>query len=154
MADLSSLLCLCVLRASPLHSVITLTRFTLALRSGRTGEPWALRSEPDGVLEGDTDWLCGQPVSSIVDRHTDDNSQEQAAWGRERTQAVDQSSRFSSSRFLTDSTVVPVTFHLISMGSRVVFALPIWKVKLSEHTQYLPTCEKKNFFFPRSTLKL
>lgn len=55
MADLSSLLCLCALRGSPLHSAITLTLFTLALRSGSFGEPWALCSEPDGVLEGDTD---------------------------------------------------------------------------------------------------
>lgn len=78
MADLCSLLCLGVLRGSPLHSAITLTLFTLALRSGSTGEPWALCSEPDGVLEGDTDWLDGQPVSSIVNRHTDSNSQEQA----------------------------------------------------------------------------
>ena len=55
MADLSSLLCLWVLRGSPLHSAITLTLFTLVLRSGSTGELWALCSEPDGVLEGDTD---------------------------------------------------------------------------------------------------
>lgn len=55
MADLSSLLCLGVLRGSPLISAITLTRFALVLRSGRTGEPWELCSEPDGVLEGDTD---------------------------------------------------------------------------------------------------
>lgn len=55
-ADLSSLLCLWLLRCSPLHSVITLTLFTLILaRSGSVGEPLALCSEPDGVLEGDTD---------------------------------------------------------------------------------------------------
>lgn len=83
MADLSSLLCLGALRASPLHSAITLTLFTLVLRSGSIGDPWALCSEPDGVLEGDTDWLVGQPVSSIVDRHTDSNSQEWAAQGRQ-----------------------------------------------------------------------
>lgn len=96
MADLISLLCLCPLRGSPLHSAIILTLFTLVLRSGSIGEPWALCSEPDGVLEGDTDSLVGQPVSSIVDRHTDSNSQEQAAHGRQWTQAVNQSSRFSS----------------------------------------------------------
>lgn len=84
MADLSSLLCLCALRGSPLHSAITLTLLTLVLRSGSIGEPSALCSEPDGVLEGDTDWLVGQPVSSIVNRHTDSNSQEQAAQGRQR----------------------------------------------------------------------
>lgn len=71
MADLSSLLCLGAGRGSALHSAITLTLFTLVLRSGSTGEPWVLCSEPDGVLEGDMDWLVGQPVSSIVDGHTD-----------------------------------------------------------------------------------
>lgn len=87
-ADLSSLLCLWVLRVSALHSAITLTLFTLALRSGRTGELWLLRSEPGGVLEGDTDWLVGQPVSSIVNGHTDSNSREQAAWGRQVIRGV------------------------------------------------------------------
>lgn len=80
-ADLSSLLCLWLLRCSPLHSVITLTLFTLVLaRSGSVGEPRALWSEPDGVLEGDTDWLVGQPVSSIVNRHTDSGCQGRPAW--------------------------------------------------------------------------
>lgn len=69
-ADLSCLLCLGALRGSPLHSAISLTLFTVLLRWGSGGEPWVLCSEPDGVLEGDTDWLVGQPVSSIVDsRH-------------------------------------------------------------------------------------
>lgn len=94
-ADLSSLLCLWVLLGS-FHSAITLTLFTLVLRSGSFGEPWELCSEPDGVLEGDTDWLVGQPVSSIVNRHTDSNSQIQAAWGRQWTQAGSQRSRFST----------------------------------------------------------
>lgn len=107
MADLSSLLCLCVLRGSPLHSVITLTLFTLALRSGRTGDPRALRSEPDGVLEGDTDWLGGQPVSSIVDRHTDDNRRERAArGGGEHKQSIG-----AQGSALTGSTM---TFHLMA----------------------------------------
>lgn len=100
-ADLSSLLCLWLLRGSPLHSVITRTLFTLALRSGSMGEPWALCSEPDGVLEGDTDWLVGQPVSSIVNRHTDSRCQEQTAWGRQRTQAGSQSSRPSLAVIMT-----------------------------------------------------
>lgn len=100
-ADLSSLLCLWLLRGSPLHSVITRTLFTLALRSGSMGEPRALCSEPDGVLEGDTDWLVGQPVSSIVNRHTDSRCQEQTAWGRQRTQAGSQSSRPSLAVIMT-----------------------------------------------------
>lgn len=54
-ADLSSLLSLGVLRGSAALSAITLTLFTLVLRSGSVGDPWALLSEPDGVLEGDTD---------------------------------------------------------------------------------------------------
>lgn len=100
-ADLSSLLCLWLLRDSPLHSVITRTLFTLALRSGSMGEPWALCSEPDGVLEGDTDWLVGQPVSSIVNRHTDSRCQEQTAGGRQRTQSGSQSSRPSLAVIMT-----------------------------------------------------
>lgn len=110
-ADLSSLLCLWLLRGSPLHSVITRTLFTLALRSGSMGEPWALCSEPDGVLEGDTDWLVGQPVSSIVNRHTDSRCQEQTAGGRQRTQAGSQSSRPSCHHDIQAQSLLAPTFN-------------------------------------------
>ena len=119
MADLISLLCLCALRGSPLPSAITLTRFTLALRSGSVGELWALCSEPDGVLEGDTDWLVGQPVSSIVDRYTDSNSARTGSAG----QAVDtsrQSVRAQGSArgcHLTDSTTA---FTMACLFQKVV----------------------------------
>lgn len=51
--DRCSLLCL---GGGACHSSITLTLFTLVLHSAvGLGEPCGLLSEPDGVLEGDTD---------------------------------------------------------------------------------------------------
>lgn len=135
MADLSSLLCLGALRGSPLHSAITLTLFTLALRSGSIGEPWALCSEPDGVLEGDTDWLVGQPVSSIVNRHTDSNSQEQAAQGRQRKTSRQSELKVQPGCYTTDSTVVIKWggLHSAHTHARLLYthACVLWRFCLS-----------------------
>lgn len=148
MADLCSLLCRGALRGSLLHSAITLTLFTLVLRSGSTGEPWALCSEPDGVLEGDTDWLVGQPVSSIVNRHTDSNSQEQAARGcRQPTQAVSQSSRFRPAVISEIAQQLSQLFHhphwlvyIVHMHAVVCVVCPFPGQNWCLHTTYKSLC--------------